>query len=231
MDSAIISQLRSFADPTRATHSQHYFKTGKGEYGEGDKFLGLTVPQTRSVAQKFWPEITLPQLLKLLHSAIHECRQVSLMILTLQYQHQQSQEKIYQLYLANTKYINNWDLIDSSAPRIVGDYLLNRPRKILYKLAKSDSLWERRISIIATFAFIAQGDLADAIKISTVLLHDPHDLIHKAVGWVLREVGKKDQTSLLKFLETHAPAMPRTMLRYAIEKLDPVTRRSYLNLR
>jgi len=148
--------------------------------------------------------------------------------LVTKYQHKQDQDKIYSLYLENTTYINNWDLVDLTAHKIVGHYLLSRPRDILYQLARSDSLWERRISIISTFTFIKQHDYTDAIKLATILLHDPQDLINKAVGWVLREVGKADLPTLIKFLDTHAASMPRTMLRYSIEKLDPKTRQGYL---
>lgn len=227
---ALLSRLHQYADPVRAKHSLRFFKTRPGQYGEGDQFLGLTVPQVRAVVKQYWNQLTLPETIDLLHHPLHEARLTAVLILVAKYQHGEDQKAIYLAYLANAHHVNNWDLVDSSAHKIVGDYLLDRPRDILYQLAKSKNLWERRISIISTFAFIAQKDLTDAIKLSTLLLHDPHDLIHKAVGWVLREVGKKDLPTLTQFLDTHAPLMPRTMLRYAIEKLDPPTRQHYLAL-
>lgn len=226
----IISHLHSLADPVRAKHSLRFFKTGKGEYGEGDQFLGLTNPQIRDTVRRYWRDTTLADVVELLHSPLHEVRLTGLLILVEKYQHGLDQDKIYSLYLENTTYINNWDLVDLTAHKIVGHYLLDRPRDILYQLARSNSLWERRISIISTFAFIKQHDYTDAIKLATLLLHDPQDLIHKAVGWVLREVGKKDLPTLIKFLNAHASTMPRTMLRYSIEKLDPKTRQHYLAL-
>jgi len=224
----ILSHLHSLADPVRAKHSLRFFKTGVGEYGEGDQFLGLTNPQIRDTVGRYWRDTTLDDSVKLLHSPLHEVRLTGLLILVTKYQHKQDQDKIYSLYLENTTYINNWDLVDLTAHKIVGHYLLSRPRDILYQLARSDSLWERRISIISTFTFIKQHDYTDAIKLATILLHDPQDLINKAVGWVLREVGKADLPTLIKFLDTHAASMPRTMLRYSIEKLDPKTRQGYL---
>ncbi|MFH1244623.1 MAG: DNA alkylation repair protein [bacterium] len=226
--SNILSHLKKLRDPARATHSLRFFKTGVGEYGEGDKFLGLTVPQIRSTVNQYWRTLSLKGTILLLHNSFHEARLTALLILVAKYQHHSDQKQIYQLYLANTSFINNWDLVDSSAHKIIGDYLLTRPRDVLYRLVKSKSLWERRISIIATFAFIAQGDYADALHLAQLLRDDSHDLIHKAVGWTLREVGKKDQTLLLQFLDTHAGKMPRTMLRYAIEKLTPSARQHYL---
>lgn len=227
----ILVHIHQLADPVRATHSLRFFKTGVGEYGEGDQFLGLTNPQIRDTVRRYWKGTTLNDAIKLINSPLHEVRLTGLLILVEQFQHGIDQEQIYKLYLENTAYVNNWDLVDLTAHKIVGNYLLDRPRDILYQLAKSKNLWERRISIISTFAFIAQNDLADAIKLSTLLLHDSHDLIHKAVGWVLREVGKKDLPTLVKFLDTHAPAMPRTMLRYAIEKLNTTIRTHYLSQR
>lgn len=226
----ILSHLHSLADPVRANHSLRFFKTGVGEYGEGDQFLGLTNPQIRDTVRQYWKGTKLNEAIKLIHSPLHEVRLTGLLILVEKYQHGLDQDKIYSLYLENTAYVNNWDLVDLTAHKIVGHYLLDRPRDILYQLARSDSLWERRISIISTFAFIKQHDYTDAIKLATILLHDPQDLINKAVGWVLREVGKKDLPTLIKFLDTHASSMPRTMLRYSIEKLDPKTRQHYLAL-
>jgi len=227
----ITKQLHSLANPAKAKDCQWFFKTGVGEYGEGDQFLGITVPAQRKVVNVYWDQLTISDTLSLLHNQYHEYRLTALLILVKKYQKNQNQDEIYRAYLANTKWINNWDLVDCSAHKIVGDYLLTRPRDILYKLAKSSSMWERRISIISTFAFIAQNDLSDALKLSTILVNDKQDLLHKAVGWVLREVGKKDQSQLIKFLDTHGSTMPRTMLRYAIEKLSPDKRTYYLSLR
>lgn len=227
----MLSHLHSLADPVRATHSLRFFKTGPGQYGEGDQFLGLTNPEIRDTVRRYWRETTLAEAVELVHSPLHEARLTGLLILVTKYQHGLDQDKIYSLYLANTRYVNNWDLVDLTAHKIVGDYLLSRPRDIHYQLARSNNLWERRIGIIATFAFIAKGDYVDAIKLAKILLHDPHDLIHKAVGWVLREVGKKDLPTLLKFLDAHAPHMPRIMLRYSIEKLTPTQREHYLQLK
>ena len=226
----ILSHLHSLADPVRATNSLRFFKTGPGEYGEGDQFLGLTNPQIHDTVQRYWRDTSLAEAVELLHSPLHEVRLTGLLILVAKYQHGLDQDKIYELYLTNTRYVNNWDLVDLTAHKIVGHYLLSRPRDILYQLARSDRLWERRISIISTFTFIKQHDYTDAIKLATLLLHDPHDLIHKAVGWVLRELGKKDLPTLLKFLDAHAPHMPRTMLRYSLEKLTPLKRQHYLAL-
>jgi 3-methyladenine DNA glycosylase AlkD len=223
----IQKELRKLESKEKAMHSKRFFKTGKGEYGEGDKFLGIVVPEQRKIAKKH-KELPLKDLIKLLHSPYHEERLTAIFILVHQYKN--NPDEIYKLYLANAKQINNWDLVDSSAHKIVGRHLLPHPekRQILYKLAESPDLWERRISIISCFAFIDQKDLKDTIAISEILLQDHHDLIHKAVGWMLRELGKVDQELLEKFLQKHLPKMPRTMLRYAIEKLPEKKRQSYL---
>lgn len=221
--------LNDQADPIRAKHSQRFFKTGPGEYGEGDKFLGITNPVLRTVAKRY-RDLNLDDIETLLNNKIHEYRLIALFILVDQFrraEHAQRQQ-IYKFYLKNAKQVNNWDLVDSSAHKIVGWYLEDKDRAILYKLAKSKNLWERRISIIATFWFTRLGQLDDAIKIAELLLTDDHDLIHKAVGWMLREVGKKDIGVLRNFLDEHAAEMPRTMLRYAIEKLPEKERRAYL---
>ena len=230
---SVQKDLSVLADPVRAAHSLRFFKTGPGEYGEGDKFLGITTPDQRKIASKYWDEFSLASTISLLHGSYHEERFVALIILTKKFAKSTKEEKkaIYQAYLANTKYINNWDLVDCSAHKIVGQYLLDQPRDILFKLAKSDLLWERRISVIATFAFIANGVLDDSLKLAIILLPDKQDLIHKAVGWVLREVGKKDEKKLTNFLDQYALEMPRTMLRYAIEKLDEKKKQYYLHLK
>ena len=225
----IKKDLAQLGDPERAKNSHWFFKTGKGQYGEGDIFLGITVPEQRKVAKKYI-DLSLDDLRELLKSKIHEHRFTALVILISKYREaeESSKKEIFDLYLKNTETINNWDLVDLSAPRIVGDYLLNKKRSILYKLARSNSLWERRISILSTFTFIDNNDFEDALNISELLLNDEHDLIHKAVGWVLREIGKRDQNVEEQFLAKHHLHMPRTMLRYAIEKFDEKKRKKYL---
>jgi 3-methyladenine DNA glycosylase AlkD len=214
----------------RAKNLSWFFKTGKGQYGEGDLFLGIPVPEQRKVAKKY-ADLSLGDLQELLNSKMHEHRFTALVILISKYRkaEENGKKEIFDVYLKNTENVNNWDLVDLSAPRIVGDYLLNRERSILYKLAKSDSLWERRISILSTFTFIDNNDFEDALNISELLLRDEHDLIHKAVGWALREIGKKNQNVEEQFLAKHYLQMPRTMLRYAIEKFDEKKRKKYLN--
>lgn len=222
--------LRALADSERAKSSKWFFKTGKGQYGEGDLFLGIRVPEQRKIASKYF-QISLKDTIKLLHSKYHEERLTALFILVKKFEKGDKREKkaIYELYLKNTKHINNWDLVDSSAHKIIGSYLQDKPRDILYKLAKSKNLWEKRISIISTFAYINNGDSEDAIELAKILLTDKHDLIHKAVGWMLREIGNRcSQKELLNFLDQHHNKMPRTMLRYAIEKLPENLRQKYL---
>ncbi len=222
-------ELRSYSSPEAAKLSQRFFKTGPGEYGEGDRFLGVKVGPQRKIAKKY-SVLRLKDVEKLLHSKIHEERLVSLFILIHQFEEggESFKKKIFNLYLKNTKYINNWDLIDLSAPKIIGVYLFNKPRDVLYKLAKSKSLWERRISVLSTFYFIREKDFKDTLKISKILLNDEHDLIHKAVGWMLREVGKKSLEIEEKFLKKHYQKMPRTMLRYSIERFPETKRQAYL---
>ena len=225
----IIRNLAQLKNPDRAKNLSWFFKTGKGQYGEGDIFLGIPVPEQRKVAKKYINS-SLNDLQELLNSKIHEHRFTALLILVSKYRKAEEslKEEIFYFILKNTENINNWDLVDLSAPRIIGDYLVNRERSILYKLAKSTSLWERRISILSTFKFIDNDDFKDALKISELLLHDEHDLIHKAVGWALREIGKRDQNLEERFLNKHYMYMPRTMLRYAIEKFDKNKRQNYL---
>jgi len=229
MSSLVQADLKKAADPDHAQKLQGFFKTGPGEYGEGDIFLGVRVPEQRRIAKKH-RDITLDETIGLLRSNIHEHRLTSLFLLTHKFANgdEETREKIVNLYLANTSYLNNWDLVDSSAHKILGVWLLDKPRDILYRLAASDSLWERRISIISTFPFIALGDLSDAVALAKLLLNDEHDLIHKASGWVLREVGKKDIDLLYSFLDEYSNEMPRTTLRYSIEKLPEEQRKHYL---
>jgi len=227
-------ELNRLANPQKAKLLQRFFKTGKGEYGEGDVFLGITVPQSRKIAIKF-KNLDFVSIETLLKSKIHEERLIALLILVHNFSRgdEDIKKQIYDFYLSNTKFINNWDLVDLSAYKIVGLYLLNRgPVKnipfILVKLAKSKSVWERRIAVISTFQFIKNNRLSESLKIAQILLQDDHDLIHKAVGWMLREVGKKDLKTEIGFLDKHYKKMPRTMLRYAIERFPQKLRKSYL---
>ena len=226
----IINKLKELGDAEKASHSQGFFKTGKAEYGEGDRFLGIRVPVIRKCAKEHF-EISLDDTLNVLASPFHEARLLALMILVKKYSIEKTaggKNLIYRSYLKNTKYINNWDLVDLSAEHIVGAHLFSRDRKQLYRLARSKDLWERRISVISTFHFIRKGDFADTIKIAGLLLDDRHDLIHKAVGWMLREVGKRHLKTEEDFLKIHYRAMPRTMLRYAIERFPETKRKRYL---
>lgn len=218
-------ELRKAAEPERVEKLQSFFKTDPDGYGEGDVFLGVRVPAARAVVRRF-DGLGIGEVSELLHSPVHEERLVALVCLVRRYERgdEQMRRRVYGLYLENTDYVNNWDLVDISAPHIVGAHLLDRPRGVLGRLARSGSVWERRISILATFAFIRVGDYDDTLRISRTLLRDEHDLIHKAAGWMLREVGKRDEALLVSFLERHSPEMPRTMLRYAAEKLAPQKR-------
>jgi 3-methyladenine DNA glycosylase AlkD len=227
----IKKDLAQLGDPERAKNSRWFFKTGKGQYGEGDIFLGIPVPEQRKVARKYLL-LSLDDVQELLNSKIHEYRFTALVILISKYRKAEEllKEEIFNFILKNTQNINNWDLVDLSAPRIIGDYLLNKERSILYKLAKSKSVWERRISILSTFTFIDNNDFKDTLNISELLLNDEHDLIHKAVGWALREIGKRDQNVEEQFLAKYYTHMPRTMLRYAIEKFAEKKRKKYLSI-
>ncbi len=226
----IQSRLRALGDPADAAFLQRFFKTGPGQYGQGDVFIGVRVPAVRAVAKDF-ATMALPQVEKLLHSKIHEERLAALIILVAQAARGEAktQKAIYQLYLANTKDINNWDLVDVSARQVVGAYLADKSRRPLYRLARSKWLWDRRISILATAHYIRLGQFDDTLAIAEMLLGDPHDLMHKAAGWMLREVGKGDTAVLEQFLTRHASVMPRTMLRYAIERFPQEKRRQFLN--
>ena len=218
--------LTSLEDPAKAEHAQKFFKTGPGEYGEGDLFRGIRVPVLRQTARRF-RKLPLREAMELLQSPFHEDRFVALCVLVYLYNAGRRKE-VYRAYLDHTRYVNNWDLVDTSAHKIVGPYLLNRVRRPLYALAVSRSLWERRIAILSTYFFIKRNQFADTLALSEILLGDSHDLIHKATGWMLREVGKRDELLLLNFLDLHYRSMPRTMLRYAIERLDKPRRQSYV---
>jgi 3-methyladenine DNA glycosylase AlkD len=223
--------LRDISNPEIANHSRHFFKTGEGEYGEGDQFLGIRVPNIRKVARRY-KKLSLEEVEKLLQSDWHEERLCALIILSNRAKQadENKLKPIFELYLANTEYVNNWDLVDTSAGDIVGRYLAAKDRSLLYELADSESLWERRIAIISTFYYIKNDEFGDTLDIAEILLNDHHDLIHKAVGWMLREVGKRDRKVEEKFLDKHLKNMPRTMLRYAIEKFPEERRKHYLNL-
>ena len=225
----IKKDLSKISNPEKAKKLSSFFKTGKGQYGEGDMFLGIPVPEQRKVAKRYIG-LPLPALQELLGSKIHEHRLTALLILVSKYQKSNNagKMKIFNFYLKNIRYVNNWDLVDLSAPKIAGNYLFSKDRSILFKLAKSENLWERRIAILSTFEFIKNNDFEDALSISILLLNDDQDLIHKAVGWMLREIGKRDQQLEEKFLKIYYRKMPRTMLRYAIEKFDEKKRKFYL---
>ena len=225
----IVEDLDKLKDPEKARVLSRFFKTGKGEYGEGDIFFGIPVPLQRKIAKKY-PDLSLDDLQRLLSGKIHEHRLVALLILILKYRRSDrtGKSEIFNFYLKNTSGINNWDLVDLSAQHIIGDYLLLSDRALLQKLAQSKNLWERRIAIMSTFAFIRNQQFDDTLRIAEMLMHDKHDLIHKAVGWMLREVGKRDQEQLEQFLKKYSSEMPRTMLRYAIERFDEDKRKTYL---
>jgi len=227
----VIKDLNSFIDKKKAEFLPRYFKTGEGEYGEGDIFIGVVVPKQRIVAKKY-KELPLSEIQKLLSSKIHEHRLTALLILTYQFPkaEEKNKKKIVDFYLKNTQRINNWDLIDLSSVEILGEYFLEHPsyKKVLFEFAKSKNLWERRIAIISMLVFIRNRQFTDCLKVAESLLHDKEDLIHKAVGWMLREIGKRDLRTEEEFLKKHYQTMPRTMLRYAIEKFPEEKRKFYL---
>lgn len=222
-------ELAEHADAERAASLVKFFKAGPGEYAAGDRFLGLTVPKVREVAREY-QNLPLKETLKLLRSRIHEERLLALIILIRQFKggDEAQRRAVTDAYLAHLRHVNHWDLVDVSCPFIVGEYLRKRDRALLYELARSRDMWRRRVSIISTFAFIRAGDCADTLRIARMLLRDREDLIHKAVGWMLREVGKRDPAALETFLNRHAADMPRTMLRYAIERLSPAQRTHFM---
>ena len=219
-------ELNSFGNKNQAIILRGFFKTGKGQYGEGDIFLGIKVPIQRNISKKY--DLELSEIQELFNSKIHEHRLCALFILIEKYKKSSNKKQIFDFYLKNTKNVNNWDLVDLSAHNIIGNYLLDKDRFIIHKLANSDNLWKKRISIIATFAFIRNHDFSDCLKISKILLNDKHDLIHKAVGWMLREVGKRDMKVEEDFLKKYHKTMPRTMLRYAIENFPESKRKVYM---
>ena len=226
---AIKKRLRQYADRGQAALLQRFFKTGPGEYGEGDVFIGVTVPCSRKVAKEFG-HLALKEVVKLLRSRVHEERLVALLILVSQFQSadEKGRGRIFRTYLKNHSFINNWDLIDLTAHHILGGFLQGKDQTPLYALARSGSLWKRRMAVLATFRYLRERDLKETLKIARMLLKDQEDLIHKAVGWALREVGKRDEALLESFLKKHHKKMPRTMLRYAIERFSEPKRQRYL---
>lgn len=229
----VIEAIEKIKNPEKARQLMRFFKTGKGQYGEGDIFYGLIVPKQRELVQIYYKELPISEIPALITSPIHEIRLTGLLIAVKKFSKASlaEQKELYDLYLSHTKYINNWDLVDLSAPHIVGIYLLNKDRSILTQMAKSDLLWNRRIAVLATFAFIRHGEYSECIKLCEMLLTDKHDLIHKATGWMLREIYKRNPKVTIEFLDQYSKVMPRTMLRYAIEKLTKVDRQKYLNLK
>ncbi len=226
-----LTELENLKNPVRAKVSAGFFKTGKGEYGEGDVFWGISVPEQRIVARKYVDRINFADLKYLLRQSVHELRFSALAILVLKYQKNKKEsekEKIVKFYLKNMEHINNWDLVDLSAPQILGDYFLNKNKNILFTLVNSQNFWERRIAVVATYGFIKNNKFDDALKIIELVLFDKQDLIHKAVGWMLREIGKRNKKSEVDFLDKYAKRMPRTALRYAIEKFPKEEREKWL---
>lgn len=224
----IRKEIKKAGDQEKAKVSQRFFKTGRGEYGEGDIFLGITVPKSRQIAKKH-SSLSFKEIDQLLHSKIHEERLIALLILVQQFEREEKRRKeIFDFYLQNSLFINNWDLVDLSAHKIVGAYLFDKPKNILFDLAQSKNIWERRIAIISTYYFIKKGEFKEILKIAKMQLFDSHDLIHKAVGWMLREVGKSSQKTLEQFLKENHKKMPRTTLRYATERFPKTLQKEYL---
>ncbi len=225
----ILSKIQILGDPQRAKGLQRFFKTGPGEYGEGDVFLGLQIPEIRKLAKEY-QALPLQAVIQLIHSPIHEARLLALLVMVWSYRQGNApiKEQIYKTYLKHTRFINNWDLVDLSAEHIIGAHLGDFDRQQLQFLAASNLIWDRRIAIMATFHFIKKGEFSDTLIVAEMLLQDPEDLIHKAVGWMLREIGKRDQKTEESFLKVHYKTMPRTMLRYAIEKFPENLRQRYL---
>lgn len=226
----VINLLSHKSNPEKAAFFPRFFKSLPGEYGEGDRFLGVTVPEQRAIVKRVYKDISLKELSKLLQNEYHEARLTALFILVLKFEKNkdvETRKEIVDFYLNHLDYVNNWDLVDSSCYKILGPYLADKDRKLLYDLALSDKLWHQRVAMITTLYFIKKGDFKDALGIAEILLHHDHDLIYKAVGWMLREIGNKDQQVELEFLDAHYQTMPRTALRYAIEKFDQSLRKHY----
>ena len=232
-ENRLYQEMLSHRDPSQVEGLMRFFKTGPGQYGEGDKFLGIKVPDTRMVVKACWQDTGFPQLEECLVSEYHEVRLAALLTLVEIFNHAKKdpalQQQCVDVYLSHTDYINNWDLVDLSCYNLLGAWLLDKDRQLLYNLARSGkNIWEQRIGMVSTMQFIRHGQLEDTFAIADILLHHPQDLIHKAVGWLLREAGKRDKAALVAFLEPRYPTMPRTMLRYAIEKFPEPERSHYL---
>lgn len=228
--SQIITELENCGNPEKAVHLSRFFKTGKGQYGEGDRFIGVTVPEQRRIAKRY-AATELPVLEELISSPFHEQRLTALLILVLKYQKSKSEaekEECIRFYLSHTRFINNWDLVDLSCYTLLGHWLEDKDRSVLYELTDSSSLWEQRIAIVSCMYFVRKGDFKDCLAIARKLLYHPHDLIHKATGWLLREIGKKDKAVLVAFLQDCYLRMPRTMLRYAIERFPEEERKKWM---
>jgi len=228
----IKQELQKYSNPEKAEFLLKYFQVKPGGYGEGDILWGITVPDQRRVARKFYRQICLAELEALLRDPIHECRFTALAMAVSKFKRAKSEaerREIVELYLGAADFINNWDLVDTSAPNILGAYLYDRDRSVLWELARSGHLWRQRIAVLATQYFISKGDFADTLRLAEFFLDHEHDLMHKAVGWMLREIGKRDFETEYAFLQEHYRRMPRTMLRYAIEKFDPDLRKAFLN--
>lgn len=224
------NELQQYADPEKAEILTRFFKAVPGGYGEGDRFMGVKVPLQRKIARRYYKQISLEETETLLQDPFHECRLTALFILCLQMEkgNPRQKEEIVQLYLRNLSQVNNWDLVDASAEKILGPYLMDKDKALLYELAKSGELWKERVAMMTTFHFIKNGCFAEALELAEGFLDHKHDLIHKAVGWMLREIGKRDFETEYAFLQQHYRKMPRTMLRYAIEKFDPQLRQKFL---
>ena len=225
----IQKELETYIDPVKREYLPGFFKTGKGQYGEGDRFLGIVVPATRLVAKKY-KNAPFEVMAELLQSEWHECRLCALLMMVERFKKSGGEEReaIYRFYLSQTERINNWDLVDLSAPYIVGEYLKDKSRDDLYRLAESTLLWDQRIAVVSTVTFIRNNDFIDILRLSELLLQHKHDLMRKAIGWMLREMGKRNKTLLLQFLDKYSKVMPRTMLRYSIEKLTDEERKLYM---
>jgi 3-methyladenine DNA glycosylase AlkD len=228
-----IRDMRRLANPTKARLLTGFFKTGPGQYGEGDKFLGVMVPQTRAIAREY-SELSYLELKRLMRSSWHEERLLALIILVQRVMKNPTEverKRVFEFYVAHMPWINNWDLVDLSAPQVVGGYLWDHPKAVLWKWSVSSRLWDRRVAVLATFAFIRKGRFDENLRLAEKLMRDPEDLMHKAVGWMLREVGKRDEKVLLLFLDKNAGRMPRTMLRYSIERLTEFQKQRYMQIK
>lgn len=225
----VIEELKNLKDDKQSEHLMRFFKTGKGQYGEGDKFLGIRVPQTRAIAKKYYLVTNFEKLKEMLKNEYHEIRLCALLMMVLIYEKTDKKDKIVKLYLENTKYINNWDLVDLSAPKIIGaNYIITKNPEIITKLANSQHLWSERIAVVSQWSVVRNGEFDLLLSLAEKFLGHKHDLMHKAVGWMLREAGKRDEKILLNFLDKHYKTMPRTALRYSIEKLSPEQKSFYM---